>query len=114
MHLIHLRHALIATAALAGVPALAGTTTLPGTLCTSDAAVGRSLTGLMRKKTAALGRGGVAPTTYFNCPIIRTHPVPYFPGTLPITVNVKTASSNAEFACFIRSITASNGTFDQV
>lgn len=111
MQIDHLRSALIAAAALAaqaGVPALAGTTVLPGTMCTSEGAVGRSLTGLMVNKVAGTG------TTYFVCPIIRTQAHSYYPGTMSITVHVKTATNVAEFNCYMRSVTASNVTYDQV
>jgi hypothetical protein len=114
MHIAPIRNALVAAAALAALPAFAGSYTFPGTHCSSDGPFARSLNGLLVNKATALGSNGQATTTYFYCPIVHSQPLGLSPSTLSITVTVKTASSNAEFNCWVRSVTADNVMFDQV
>ena len=108
MQIAHLRHGLVVVAALAGLPAFAAGSVFPGTLCTSEGATEKGLSGLMVNKV--LGTG----TTNFYCPIIHSKPLANLPGTLTISVNVKTASNVAAFDCWVRSVQLNNVNFDQV
>ena len=109
MQVGHLRHALIAAAlALTGLPALADVT-LPGTMCTSDGAVEKSVTGLLLNKVASPSSG----RTDFYCPIVRTQPVTGYGSTITIHINVK-LNLNTDFECWVRSVKADNVTHDNV
>ena len=107
MNIAHLRLCLGAAAALIGLPASATVSVFPGTLCTSDKAFDKSLTGLMVNKVAGAG------TTEFYCPIIHSKPLGALPSTISISVNVRTGAITA-FECFVRSVQLDNVTFDQV